>query len=207
MPSQSRFLVIEGCNGVGKSTIVEYLSTRLGASTFHYPPEFVSFRGKVHLDESVAPLPRLIYYLAATLHLSDLVRAQLKQSHVVCDRYLASPLSLMIAESAIEETEAHHLIEPFLSYLCMPDLTLLLTAEHAAAGARINKRSSQSGKLTPVARMILESKEFFHKRQDASRRWAMRLGPVLELDTTNLSPEEMCNSAWSLLTPKLTTFG
>jgi thymidylate kinase len=203
MPSQSRFLVIEGCNGVGKSTIVEYLSTRLGASTFHYPPEFVSFRGEVHLDESVAPLPRLIYYLAATLHLSDLVRAQLKQSHVVCDRYLASPLSLMIGESAIEETEARDLIQPFLSYLRMPDLTLLLTAEHAAAGARINKRSRQSGKLTPVARMILESKEFFHKRQDASRRWAMRLGPVLELDTTNLSPEEMCSSAWSLLAPKL----
>jgi len=207
MPSQSRFLVIEGCNGVGKSTIVEYLSTRLGASTFHYPPEFVSFRGKVHLDESVAPLPRLIYYLAATLHLSDLVRAQLKQSHVVCDRYLASPLSLMIGESAIEETEARDLIQPFLSYLCMPDLTVLLTAEHAAAGARINKRSRESGKLTPVARMVLESKEFFHKRQDASRRWAMRLGPVVELDTTNLSPEEMCNSAWSLLTPKLTGFG
>jgi len=207
MPSQSRFLVIEGCNGVGKSTIVEYLSTRLGASTFHYPPEFVSFRGEVHLDESVAPLPRLIYYLAATLHLSDLVRAQLKQGHVVCDRYLASPLSLMIGESAIEETEARDLIQPFLSYLCMPDLTVLLTAEHAAAGARINKRSRESGKLTPVARMVLESKEFFHKRQDASRRWAMRLGPVVELDTTNLSPEEMCNSAWSLLTPKLTGFG
>src|SRR5204862_386070 len=100
-----------------------------------------------------------------------------------------------------------YLIEPFLSYLCMPDLTVLLTAEHAAAGARINKRSRESGKLTPVARMVLESKEFFHKRQDASRRWAMRLGPVVELDTTNLSPEEMCNSAWSLLTPKLTGFG
>src|SRR5213079_3295163 len=147
MPSQSRFLVIEGCNGVGKSTIVEYLSTRLGASTFHYPPEFVSFRGKVHLDESVAPLPRLIYYLAATLHLSDLVRAQLKQSHVICDRYLASPLSLMIAESAIEETEAHRLSEPFESYLCIPDLTLLVTAEHAVASARIHNRSLKSGLL------------------------------------------------------------
>src|SRR6266853_4976687 len=129
MPSQSKFLVIEGCNGVGKSTITEYLSARLGASTFHYPPEFVSFRRDVHLDESVAPLPRVAYYLAATLHLSDLVRAQLKQSHVVCDRYLASPLSLMIAESAIEETEACRLLEPFLSYLCVPDVTLLLTAE------------------------------------------------------------------------------
>jgi thymidylate kinase len=199
---RTKFLVIEGCNGVGKSTIVEYLCARVGASSFHYPSEFVSFRRNVHLDE-LAPLPRLAYYLAATLHLSDLVRAQLKQSHVVCDRYLASPLSLMIGESAIEETEARQLMEPFLSYLCIPDLTLLLTAEHAVASARINKRSIESGKLTPVARRMRESEKFFHKRQDASRRWATRLGPVVELDTTNLTPEEMCNSAWSLLAPKV----
>src|SRR5690348_1593586 len=134
----SKFLVIEGCNGVGKSTVTEYLCGRLGAAQFHYPPEFVRFRGNVRLDESVAPLPRLVYYLAATLHLSDLVRAQLPRRHVVCDRYLASPISLMISESAIEEAEASRLMEPLLSYLCIPDLTLLLRAEHAAASTRIN---------------------------------------------------------------------
>src|SRR6266481_7818604 len=203
MPPQSRFLVIEGCNGVGKSTIEKYLSARVGASTFHYPPEFVSFRREVRLDECVAPLPRLVYYLAASLHLSDLVRAQLTQSHVICDRYLVSPLSLMIAESAIEEAEARRLIEPFGSYLCVPDLILLLTAEHAVASTRISNRSLKSGILTPVARRMLESEEFFHKRENASRRLAMRLGPVAELDTTNLSPDEMGNSAWSLLAPKL----
>jgi thymidylate kinase len=203
MPSQSKFLVIEGCNGVGKSTIVEYLSARTGAATFHYPPEFVKFRREVNLDESLAPLPRLAYYLAATMHLSDLVRAQLTQTHVICDRFLASPLSLMIAESAIEETEARRLTQPFESYLLMPDLTLLLTAEHAVASARIDNRSRESGMLTPVARRMLESKEFFQKRENTSRRIAMSLGPVVELETTNLSPEAMRNSAWSLLAPKL----
>ena len=203
MPAQSKFLVIEGCNGVGKSTLAEYLCARAGASSFHYPPEFVSFRREVHLDECLAPLPRLAYYLAATLHLSDLVRAQLTQSHVICDRYLASPLSLMIGESAIEETKARHLTEPFGSYLCNPDLILLLTAEHAVASARIYKRSVKSGMLTPIARRMRESEEFFHKREDACRRLSKRLGPVVELDTSNLSVEEMCNSAWSLLAPKL----
>ncbi len=199
----NKFLVIEGCNGVGKTTITEYLIARLGASSFHYPPEFVSFRRDVHLDQSVAPLPRLVYYLAATLHLSDLVRAQLTQSHVICDRYLASPLSLMIGDSAIEETEARQLTEPFESYLCVPDLTLLVTAEHSVVSARIHNRALKSGLLTPVAQRMVESKEFFHKRENACRRLAMRLGPVVELDTTNLSPEEMHDSAWSLLAPKL----
>src|SRR5947208_15998324 len=129
----TKFLVIEGCNGVGKSTITEYLSARTDALSYHYPPEFVSFRREVHLDECVAPLPRLVYYLAASLHLSDLVRAQLTQRHVIWDRYPASPLSLMIAESAIEETEACRLMKPLASYLRMHDLTLLLTVIHAAA--------------------------------------------------------------------------
>jgi thymidylate kinase len=199
----TKFLAIEGCNGVGKSTISDYLCGRLGATAFHYPPEFVSFRGKVHLDEAVAPLPRLVYYLAATLHLSDLVRAQLTRSHVICDRYLASPISLMIGESAIQQTEVSRLIDSFVPYLCTPDLTLLLTAEYAVASTRITTRSRDSGKLTPVARRVLESEKFFLTRQDASRRWAMRLGPVAELDTTKLSAEEMCKSAWSLLAPIL----
>jgi len=199
----TKFLVIEGSNGVGKSTIVEYLSGRLGASTFHYPPEFVSFRREAHLDERLAPLPRLAYYLAATLHLSDLVRVQLRESHVICDRYLASPLSLMIAEPAIEEKEARRLMEPFASYLLLPEMTLLLTAQYDVVRKRIQNRARNSGKLTPIARRVIESEEFFQKRQDASRQIAMRLGRVVELDTTSLSPEEMCNSAWSLLAPKL----
>ena len=198
-----KFLVIEGCNGVGKSTITEYLIARTGASSFHYPPEFVSFRRDVHLDQAVAALPRLVYYLAATLHLSDLVRAQLTQSHVICDRYLASPLSLMIGESAVEETEVYRLSEPFASYLRIPDLTLIVTAEHAVASARIHNRALKSGLLTPIGQRMIESKGFFHKREDACRRLATRLGSVVELDTTNLSPEEMHDSAWSLLAPKL----
>jgi len=201
--SQYKFLVIEGCNGVGKSTIADYLSARASALSFHYPPEFVRFRRDVGLDESLAPLPRLTYYLAATLHLSDLVRAQLTQSHVICDRYLASPLSLMMAEAAIDETAAWKLLEPFASYLCKPEVTLLLTAEHAVASARIKNRSVRSGMLTPVARRILESEEFFQRRENACRQIAMRLSVVLELDTTNLSAEEMCNSAWSLLAPRI----
>jgi len=201
--NQSKFLIIEGCNGVGKSTAARYLSDRMGASLFHYPPEFVQFRQEVGLDERLAPLPRLVYYLAATLHLADLVRTQLDNGHVVCDRYLASPLSLLISESAIEETEACRLTAPFESYLKIPDLILLLTANHAVASARISDRSLESGIVTPVTRRVLESAEFFHRREAALRRLAMKLGPVVELDTTKLSDQEMCRSLWSLLAPRL----
>jgi len=71
------------------------------------------------------------------------------------------------------------------------------------ASARIHKRSLKSGMLTPVARRMLDSEEFFHQREDAFRRISIKLGTVVELDTTNLTSEEMCRSAWSLLATKL----
>lgn len=203
MSATYKFLVVEGCNGVGKSTVVEYLKERTSAVSFHYPPEFVSFRNQVQLDESVAALPRLTYYLAATLHLSELVRERLRQGQVICDRYLASPLSLMIAQSAIAEATAWDLVQPFKPHLLQPDLTLLLTASHAVAGARIRSRYEESGKLTPVARRTVESEEFFRSREEASRRIAARLSQVMELDTTHLSHDEVCCSAWNLVAPIL----
>ena len=204
--AQSKFTVIEGCNGVGKSTVAQYLSARLSATLFHYPPEFVRFRQEIKLDEQAPALPRLVYYVAGTLHLSDLVRAHLVQGHVVCDRYWASPLSLLVSEQAIDETEACRLTRPFEDYLCVPDIILLLTAEHAVASARICSRTRESGVITPVAKKVLESAEFFHKREAAVRRLAKRLGPVVELDTTKLSDEEMCRSGWSLLAASLPEF-
>ena len=135
--------------------------------------------------------------------LSDLVRAQLTKSHVICDRYLASPLSLMISESAIEEEMAQELVAPFLPYLRFPDVTLFLISSYTVACARIRSRMAQSGTLTPVAQKTLESEDLFRSRNEACRRWSARLSPVVELDTTSLSSEQMCDAARSLLKPAL----
>jgi dTMP kinase len=198
-----RLIVIEGVNGVGKSTTARHLADRLGAALFHYFPEFNRFRQEVGLDVRVAAWPRLAYYLAATLHLSDLVRARLAGGHVVCDRYLASPLSLLIAEGALVDDEACRLTGPFEGYLCAPHLTLLLTADYATARTRLRARTAGAEAVTPVERRVLESAEFFHKREAALRRHASRLGPLVELDTTGLSADEMCRAARALVGQRL----
>jgi thymidylate kinase len=198
-----RLIVIEGVNGVGKSTTARYLCARFGAALFHYFPEFNRFRQEAELDVRVAALPRLLYYLGATLHLSDLVRARLARGHVVCDRYLASPLSLLLAEDTLAEEEVRRTAGPFEPYLCAPDLTLLLTAAPAAARARLRARTARSGVVTPVERQALQSAAFSRRREAALRRHAGRLGPLLELDTTRLSTEEMCRAAEALVAQRL----
>src|SRR5262245_10165591 len=201
--SRSRFLVIEGCNGVGKSTTARDLCGRLDAVLFHYPPEFTRFRQEADLDARVSALPRLLYYIGATLHLADLVRGQLARGNVICDRYLASPLSLLISQVALAEPEICRLASPFEPYLSVPDLILLLTADYAEAEARIRKRASETDAITPVQRLVLESPELYRNREAALRRHARRLGPLVELDTTGLSVEEMCRSAWALVVQAL----
>ncbi len=197
MPPRKRFIVLTGCNGVGKSTVAEALRVRLDATVFHYPPEFVAFRAAVALDTRVAPVPRLLYYLAATLQLADLVREQLAGHDVICDRYLESPVSLLLAEDAIAEEELDRFRAPFESRLLVPDVTLLLTADYATACRRI--RARQPARSTRVEQLVLSSPDFFHRREAALRREARRRGPLVELDTTSLSLTVMSATAEQLV--------
>lgn len=189
--------MVSGCNGVGKSTVAQALSHRFGAVVFHYPVEFVAFREKVALDTDVSALPRLLYYLGATLHLSDLVRQQLTRSAVICDRYLESPLSLLLAESCFVEAELDRICTPFEPYLCVPHLTLFLTAEYETACHRIRERMPR--RRTRVEQLVLESRAFFDRREQALRQQARKRGPLVELDTTRLSLMGMCEATVALL--------
>ena len=195
-----RFVAIEGCNGVGKTTLVQDLSARLGAAVCRYPPEFIRFRETACLDERVSPLPRLLYYIGATLQLADVVRAQRAKSHVVCDRYLASALSLLISQSACNEPQICDVSRLFEPYLCVPDLIVLLTADYSAACRRIRDRERQSGGVSRTQRLVLESGDFYLKRESALRRQTARLAPMVEIDTTGLAADELGHRAWTLVT-------
>jgi thymidylate kinase len=195
-------VVVEGSNGTGKSTVVTDLASRTGATTFHYPQAFVRFRADVELDEVVRPVARLQYYLAATLHLSDLVADALERGPVICDRYLAGPASLLEAEEALPASELDAMVGAVLPRLVRPDLTLLLVARPDVATSRVQVRAAgdRSGALSPVERRSADP-EYRARRDAALRRHARSLGPVVELDTTRLDPGTMLADAWGIVEP------
>ncbi|MBA3551571.1 MAG: hypothetical protein H0W27_01705 [Actinobacteria bacterium] len=198
------FIVVDGNTGTGKSTVARSLAARLDAALFHYPAPFVRFRDDARLDSQLEALPRLLYYLAATVHLSDLVGAELARGRsVVCDRYLAAPLSLLAADGSLAEGDLQRWTELIEPSLRRPDLTLILVSSHAAAAARLTDSSRASGAaatpLTEIQGRTVRSPKFFFRRQAALFRFAVRLGPVAELDTTSLGPEEMRLAAFRLV--------
>jgi thymidylate kinase len=198
-----RFIVLEGPNGGGKTTIAGYLQDHLGATMFHFPPEFLRFREEVRLDERVPPVPRLAYYLAAVLHLGELVRESLSRGHVVCDRYLASPLALIETEGSVDAAEIARLVAPFQPYLRRPDLVILVTVGHAAARERMLGRVDAAGQSSPIRQRSQESPAFFHAWEAALRRQAALLGPVDELDSTSLTIDQACRGALGLASRRL----
>lgn len=186
-----RLIVVEGNNGTGKSTAAAHLRDGLPAALFHYPEAFTRFRRAVDMDVRVGPLANLTYHLAATLHLADLVRERRAAGDVVCDRYLPGPLSLLEARGLFRDEELQAWIAPYREAIPAPDRTVLLTADHATACRRIRERAA-GGELRAIERQVLESAAFFARREDGLRRHAARLGPVTEIDTTELTAEETC---------------
>ena len=189
------FIVVTGNNGVGKSSVVQSLRERFGATTFHYPDAFRRFRVDAALDTAVPPRPRLLYYLAATLELSELVRRELSQRPVICDRYVESPLSLLEAESALSTEELDAMATPYLGMLRIPDRYLVLTASHDVAAERIRHRTGE-GTTTRVQGKSVDSPEFYAKRADLLWRWAERTGPAERVDTTDQPLDAVLHDAW-----------
>jgi len=136
-------VVVEGVHGAGKTTVSEMLRDRFGAALLHFTPEFGRFRQDAELDVKVAPLPRLLHYLAATMQVSDLAKAHLESRHVVCDRYLVSSLTLLASDPSVTAQEVATIVATYEPYYCPPDLTLLLTVEHSVATTRLRGRADR----------------------------------------------------------------
>jgi len=192
---EARFIVVEGVHGAGKSTLCELLQKRFSAALLHATPEFVRFRAEAQLDQKVAWLPRLFYYMAVTMQVSDLVREQLTRRHVVCDRYIATPLSLMACDGSLDAEAVAEFSGVYESYCCRPDFTLLLTVDYDVAVARIKQRSAHVASWTEKA--VLDSPAFFDRAQEEFRREVARRGPFMEVNTSKLE----CQDVLSVVLP------
>ena len=192
---KARFVVVEGCNGAGKSTVAAHLASVLDARLFHFPPEFMEFKEASALDLRVRAVPRFAYHLAAALELSDLVRDALGDGDVVCDRYVPSAMMPTVAFDGPDEHALAGLMEPLSGYFVVPDLVVVLRADASVSIERIRKRAQETGKMTALAQRLIDHPEAFADCDELVRDQSRRLARTVEIDTTSLTVELACDAA------------
>ncbi len=183
-------VAVEGPNGSGKSTVARHLASILDGRIVRYPEAFLQFRAEQGLDEFPA-IPRLLYYLAGIAQLSETIAG--RDSAVVCDRYFASPIALLVAEQSLNEEQILRHAGPLLDSIVMPHITLLLSADHRV----LRQRLAMRGIERPGASMqqTATSGAFVDRWNKALRKLLSARCSTIEIDTTDTTIERMCQLA------------
>lgn len=85
---KNAFIVLEGIDGSGKTTMGKILASKIGGVFYQTPSSF--WRKHRSIVENSHCLIRFLFYLSATIYSSIEIRILLKKTPVVCDRYIYS---------------------------------------------------------------------------------------------------------------------
>lgn len=181
------FIVFEGLDGAGKSTLIKGLETELAAQRI----KFVTTRepGGTRLGEEIRqillrcqgeiPLPRtelLLYEAGRAQHVDFVIRPALEaKTWVLCDRYVASSIAFQSGGRGLKKTDVEWL-NRFATEDVQADLTVLLDLtveesqrrrEHRDADRfereatefheRVRQSYLQLAKTTPSKWMVLDA--------------------------------------------------
>lgn len=184
-PTSKRFIVLEGADLTGKTTIANFLAKSLNAELLRSPPPPFE-KIKQSVLEETAPLARLYYFLASNIQISSMATEILATKSVVCDRYLWSTIAY---HSAIESVPARDLVDfarPILRFLRMPDLVVFLQVNRqcqlSRAQNKVEDRLQRSLLLSDKFQLSLA--EAYERTRDLVR------APWLVVDNSNLSVSE-----------------
>ena len=143
------FLVLEGIDGSGKSTVAHLLNNESDIYAFESPPALFS-PIKQSILESAAPLARLTYFLAGNMQISEDIKDLVKQKHVVCVRYIFSTIAYHAALENIGVEDVMPIIRGYIKQLILPNIVAFLDVSREAQLSRLKDRIDDSlqSKLT-----------------------------------------------------------
>lgn len=194
------FLVFEGLDGSGKSTLMKGLQqalTKVGRDfVVTREPGGTELAEKLrqHLlsTEGEAPVPRcelLLYEAGRAQHVEKVIRPALqKKTWVLCDRFTASSVAFQVGGRGLNADEVAWL-NNYATAGLVPDLTVLLDLTVEESQRRQGKREEQQGQKKD--RFELEKEQFHTNVRDSFLQQA-KSDPErwLVLDAS-IGPEEL----------------
>lgn len=188
-----KFIVIEGLDATGKSTLVAKLAESLDATLLQCPPrleapEFIDGDLRSHFDNRPSS-QRRAYYKAANLIASEQAEVVLQADHVVMDRYWTSTVAFAALDNDSDlDQEWQGRYPPELR---KPDIVILLTVDEENRSKRMQDRGE------PV------TTEEHNLAADAARRETVlqvyRTFDPIEIDTSDLTPDAVLETVLAAL--------
>lgn len=169
------FVVIEGVDGVGKSTLGKVLAAKIGATLFSTPTEKYR-RVREQVDEKANAEEHYRFYRDSVYDVADEINSAIQAGRrVVCDRYWLSTYT------------SHHLLGVEVSrndfiHIVQPDLTVLLTLNLGIQITRMLRRGMSVGDKKALGQQSELALEFYQNLLEFSM-------PFIALDTGRFLPE------------------
>lgn len=185
-PHMARFIVIEGIDGCGKSSVAGKIAESLGADSVLTREPTDSWIGEaVRKGEKgeVSPyLDALLFMADRAQHTLDIARNLAEGKTVVCDRYYHSTVAYQTAHLRLCSLgdNFNWLLDANLRISIRPDITLLLIVDPETAFKRIGGRGWTSR---------FEQFDFLRDVQNNYRRLARNDETMVEIDAEPPLPE------------------
>jgi len=181
------FLVLEGVDGTGKTTVGKALARQAGGVYMKTPgDQYKAIRS--HIDNGTPKEAKLLFYLATVLDASAQIRETLRSQPVICDRYIWSSLIPHAAYHDEYLGELESIWQPFAQSLTQPTNTILLTVSEEEQLARMGRDRDMAN---------LSASDRFCLNTDRRRKVRTLYETIAErdgwsvVDTTHRDPEEV----------------
>ncbi len=189
------FIVIEGLDGTGKSTLAKALAKKLDAELLS-TPDIALKDARSTIDDAYqdSPLARQLFYASTVVDVSEKIKRLLSEGkNIVVDRYW---LSTQVYHNW-KSNGRHFDLDEVEQYLAKPDFTIYLNLPLAERKARLRNRAGNTmeDNLTLLAKNDERLKEIYlvYKNLDAVGRWinvnaTINLDGILDRIISELAP-------------------
>lgn len=188
---QFPFVVFEGLDGAGKTTLAELFAKRHNFSYYtSIPPDLISL--KEQITQAHSPITTFHFFTLCNIMRNHEYALKLQDSGVVADRYIFSTFAYHSLLMRQDLSEHFRLLQSEPNFL-LPDVVVYVTASQPVINQRIAHRSQEVPIQWYGDQVSLEN----NVSESYKRIFTLVDIPVLQIDTTNSNPEQaystLCN--------------
>ena len=152
----NKFILIEGLDGTGKSSIIQGLKDRLRFVSVHSPGS--SYDKNKEYVQKCDEFTQFFYYMGANFDISQKIKSIMDTGNsVICDKYFPTTISALSFYSGISIQSLKKMTDEFIRQLVFPSVVLYIYVSPEIRCQRIINRKSESNNKTD--NLFIKNKE------------------------------------------------